>query len=288
MGHSLKSRIHRRALVSTQKTSHQSFRTEVSFSGCTILQKELQQQFSPHSLKQTGQNKISRPMCTDLKNSHLVPQQQGNTQSKAHTGLTKCHREQPLQEEPDPVNRVVPFSSDIQESLQNMGETTSGPVCNQPEQKAPSLCLSDSRPSGLGSRCPNIPWENLVAYTFPPTALLPKVIQKLQSQVCRIILIAPGWSTKPWFWDLVEMSLDIPRQLPPIRTLLKQPLNNHYHANPSSLNLHAWYLGVQEDGFNGEVAERIADSQLGTSTLLSGQSFKDGAQKNRWTSGIPL
>ena len=91
----------------------------------------------------------------------------------------------------------------------------------------------------------NVPWENLVAYAFPPTALLPKVVQKLQSQTCRMILIAPGWLTKPWFWDLVELSLDIPRQLLPIHTLLKQPLNNHYHANPTSLNLHVWYLGVQ-------------------------------------------
>ena len=38
----------------------------------------------------------------------------------------------------------------------------------------------------------NIPWENLVAYAYPPTALLPKVVQKLQSQMCRLILIAPG------------------------------------------------------------------------------------------------
>ena len=56
----------------------------------------------------------------------------------------------------------------------------------------------------------NIPWENLVAYTFPPTALLPKVLQKLQSQMCRLLLITPGWPSKPWFWDLVEMSLDVP------------------------------------------------------------------------------
>ena len=91
----------------------------------------------------------------------------------------------------------------------------------------------------------NIPWENLVAYAFPLTALLPKVVQKLQSQICRIIFIAPGWPTKSWFWDLVEMSLDIPRQLPATRIRLKQPLNNQYHANPASLNLHVWYLGVQ-------------------------------------------
>ena len=133
LGCSLKSRIHRRALVSTRKTpKHQSFRTEGSFSGSTILQKELQQQLSPHSLRQhlggvipqqTGQNKVSSPMCADLENSHLVPQEQGNTQSKACTGFTQCYRGWPLQEEPDPVNRVVPFSSEFQESLQDMGES---------------------------------------------------------------------------------------------------------------------------------------------------------------------
>ena len=42
----------------------------------------------------------------------------------------------------------------------------------------------------------NIPWENLVVYAFPPNALLPKVVQKLQSHTCRIIRIAPGWPTK--------------------------------------------------------------------------------------------
>ena len=35
----------------------------------------------------------------------------------------------------------------------------------------------------------NIPWQNMVAYAFPLTALLPKVVQKLQSQTCRIILM---------------------------------------------------------------------------------------------------
>ena len=112
-----------------------------------------------------------------------------------------------------------------------------------------------------------IPWENQVAYALPPTALLPKVVQKLQSQIC-----TPGWPTKPWFLDLVEMSLDIPRQLPPIRTLLKQPLNNQYHASPASLNLHVWYIGVQlseKRRFIAEVAERIATPQrLNKSHLL--------------------
>ena len=99
----------------------------------------------------------------------------------------------------------------------------------------------------------NIPWENLVAYTFPPTALLPKVVQKLQSQMCTLLLIAPGWPSKPWFWYLVEMSLDVPQRLPQIRTLLKQPMNNLFHSNPASLNLHVWYLGAHRCNNEGSL-----------------------------------
>ena len=160
--------------------------------------------------------------------------------------------------------------------------------------KLPLYISSIPDPQAWAVDALNIPWENLVAYAFPPTALLPKVVQKLQSQICRIILIAPGWPTKPWFWDLVEMSLDIPRQLRPIRTLLKQPLNNRYHANPASLNLHVWYLGVQLSKNVGLLQKRqkelllLKDSQQEPSTPQNGQFFKNGAQRNRWTSGIHL
>ena len=50
LGHSFKSRIYRKALVSTRKTpTHQSTRTEGSFSDSAILQEELHQQLIPHS-----------------------------------------------------------------------------------------------------------------------------------------------------------------------------------------------------------------------------------------------
>ena len=140
----------------------------------------------------------------------------------------------------------------------------------------------------------NISWKNIVGYAFPPTALLPRVVQKLLSQSCRLILIAPGWPTKPWFWDLVELSLDHPRQLPPIRSLLKQPLNNQFHTHPESLNLHVWFLGVQSSRTRASLQKwqiellHLKDSLLEPSMHQNGQFFKDGAPTNRWTSGLPL
>ena len=68
-------------------------------------------------------------------------------------------------------------------------------------------------------------------------------------------------------------------------TLLKQPLNHHYHANPTSLNLHTWYLGVQLSKKASSLQRwqkdllLLKDSQPGPSTLQNGEFSKDGAQR---------
>ena len=90
----------------------------------------------------------------------------------------------------------------------------------------------------------NINWTGLTAYAYPPTALLHRVIQKIRQCNCLIILIAPGWPGMPWFWDLVQLSTEIPLQLPVSTTLLKQSHNYVFHSNPQHLHLHAWCLGV--------------------------------------------
>ena len=151
LGSSLKSIFYRRALVSTRKTrTYQPTTTEGGFAGSAILQEELHQQLSPHHLRQylssvvhqqIGRHKVRSSLCADVENPHLVPQQQCNTQSKGCTRLTQCYRGWPLQEEPDPLNRVVTLSSDLQENFQNMGKSPGGPLRNRPEYKASSLCL---------------------------------------------------------------------------------------------------------------------------------------------------
>ena len=90
----------------------------------------------------------------------------------------------------------------------------------------------------------NINWTNLTAYAYPPTALLHKVIQKIKQCHCLIIVIAPGLPGIPWFWDLVQLSTEIPLQLPVSTTLLKQSHKYVFHNNPQQLNLHVWCLGA--------------------------------------------
>ena len=90
----------------------------------------------------------------------------------------------------------------------------------------------------------SLPWEDLDPYAFPPAAILGNVVEKLQDYPCRrIILITPGWSNMPWFWDLVAMSSQIPLSLP---NLLTQPFRQTPHRNLSNLNVHAWLLEPQQ------------------------------------------
>ena len=95
----------------------------------------------------------------------------------------------------------------------------------------------------------SLSWEHLDAYAFPPVSLLPQVVSKLRDQGChRMILIAPGWPNMPWFWDLVDLSVQIPFSLPLARDLVTQPFNRLVHRNLQNLNLHAWLLEALPSG----------------------------------------
>ena len=84
----------------------------------------------------------------------------------------------------------------------------------------------------------NISWEGLDGYVYCPVALIPKVIQKMNTYRCKMIVVAPGWPMMHWFWDLVNLSTKPPLQLPHWPHLLKQPFSHKYHQNLLYLNLH--------------------------------------------------
>ena len=140
-----------------------------------------------------------------------------------------------------------------------------------------------------------LPWEDLDAYAFPPTAILGKVVEKLLDSPCKkLILIAPGWPNMPWFWDLVTMSSQIPLSLPNRPNLLTQPFNQIPHRNLISLNLHAWLLEPQKSGNRASLKQwqqelRLLKEDLPDQSMRqSGPFLQSGASLIRWTSGHHL
>lgn len=62
-------------------------------------------------------------------------------------------------------------------------------------------------PGAEGVDALRIPWPPGLLYTFPLLAIIPKVIQKLLVEEAELILIAPHWPRRPWFVDLVALSV---------------------------------------------------------------------------------
>jgi len=85
-------------------------------------------------------------------------------------------------------------------------------------------------------------WTGLAAYAFPPPVLLPRVLRKVRSESCSLILLAPNWPAQPWFPLLLSMLVEVPVKLPLRRDLLSQPQSRLVHEKPEVYRLHVWKL----------------------------------------------
>ena len=144
-----------------------------------------------------------------------------------------------------------------------------------------------------------VSWEDLDMYAFPPNVLTGqsgrKVVSKLSDHLYkRVILIAPGWPNMLWFWDLVDLSSQIPLCLPNHPDLVTQPFNKACHRDLTSLNLHAWLLEPRHLRSRASLAQwryelrLLKDAQPEQSMRQSGPFLLDGVKQVRWTSGCHL
>ena len=168
----------------------------------------------------------------------------------------------------------------------------SGPFCHQIQHQTTTVCVPVPDPQAWVVDALSLSREDLDPYTFPPAAILGKVVEKSQDYPCnRIILIAPGWPSMPWFWDLVVMSSQIPLCVP---NLVSQPFNQSLHRNLSNLNIHAWLLEPQQSRSRASLRQWqhelrfLKEDQPDLSMRQSGPFLQSGASVIRWTSGHHL
>ena len=85
--------------------------------------------------------------------------------------------------------------------------------------------------------------DGLQASAFPPVAIIPRVLAKLRASTgTELTLVAPPWAQRPWFSDLVQLSLAPPVILPARQDLLRLPRSRHLYPDLRRLRLHAWRL----------------------------------------------
>ena len=104
-------------------------------------------------------------------------------------------------------------------------------------------------------------WDDLQAYSFPPFAIIPRVLAKLrESRGTELTLVAPHWAQRPWFPDLLQLSLAPPVVLPDRPDLLLLPRSRLRYPGLRRLRLHAWRLWrfTRAAGFSSAVAEQAS------------------------------
>ena len=125
----------------------------------------------------------------------------------------------------------------------------------------------------------SITWGNLDVYTFPPVSLLNQVVSKVMDQGClRMVLIDPGWPNIPWFWDLVNLSVQI-QSLPAPTPQGARDSASQWPSSQEPSQLKSTCVAprascIQEQGFADEVAARIEAPQ---------RSSTRAVYKSKWT-----
>ena len=163
-------------------------------------------------------------MCSPVVDHDLVPSLSHNIESQTHSRVSECDGGPSVQVEPSAVNRMVTASAGLvfQQICQKWFTPHADLFATHLNHKLPLYVSPVPDPKAWDIDALNINWTGLNAYAYPPKALLHRVIQKIRQCYCLIIVIAPGWPGMPWFWDLVQLSTEIPLQLPVSTTLLKQ------------------------------------------------------------------
>ena len=104
-------------------------------------------------------------------------------------------------------------------------------------------------------------WDGLQAYAFPPVAVIPHVLAKLRaSKGTELTLVTPHWAQRPWFSDLIQLSLAPPVFLPSRPDLLRLPWSRHISPDLRRLRLHAWR-------HSSDLPEPLASPPLSRSSL---------------------
>ena len=106
----------------------------------------------------------------------------------------------------------------------------------------PTFCSRHVNPQAWATDALSISWKGILGYAFPPISLLPRVLEKIDQEICKILLIAPFWPRQAWFPRLLNLLVHPPLVLPKRPDFLTQPISKAPHPDPDSLHLSVWML----------------------------------------------
>ena len=103
--------------------------------------------------KQRTGDEVGPSVCPSVENPDLVFQETGNPQSSTHPRPAECDSRQTIPTRPNHSNQMVPSPRGLPSHMLPVAPALSGPVCHQVQQQTATVCVTGSRPPGMGSGC---------------------------------------------------------------------------------------------------------------------------------------
>ena len=89
-------------------------------------------------------------------------------------------------------------------------------------------------PQAFDTDALSMDWDILpFPYLFPPSPILPVVLQKVKQSGNTFLVIAPLWPHQSWYPNLISLSMDHPLCLPQVEDLMVQDLPRRYWVHPN-------------------------------------------------------
>ena len=162
--------------------------------------------------------------------------------SSVSSGLRQCPSRRPVSPSPAPISSVV-STHDVFLSLRRLWPVQIVFFATSATHRC-SIYFSPFRdPRSAGTDAFLLSWDGLQAYSFHPVAVIPCILAKLRASTgTELTLVAPHWAQRPWFSDLVQLSLAPPVILSSCPDLLRLPRSRLLYPDLRRLRLHAWRL----------------------------------------------
>ena len=209
-------------------------------------------------INKEGGEEVGVTVCPTVENPVLVHQTTGNPQGTSHPRLAERDSRQAIQTWPDHSNRVVTSSSSVPSCMLKVAPATSGPVCHQVQQQTATVCVTGSRPPGLGSGCTQpllggpgpicLPTGSHLGQSGGEAPGLP--LQQNNSDCSKVaqhgLVLGPGGNVKP---DPTASAL---HTKPSVSALQPGPSQEPVESEPTCLAPRA--SAIKEQGFSEAVA----------------------------------
>ena len=189
---------------------------------------------------------------------------------------------------------MVSTSAGVPTDLPEVAHTSCRLICHSSEPQTSTVRISCPRPKGLGHRCSEHRLDESHCLCLPSYGSPSQGDPKDQAMPLPDHRNSPRLARDALVWDLVQLSTEIPLQLPVSTTLIKQSHRYVFHNNPQQLNLHDWCLGVDNSKNKASLWRwqrellLLSGHQQGLSTGQSGPYLKNGAEKIWWISPLHL